>query len=117
MQRRAAVFAEAPAARRSPTAHRPIHSRLCDPNPTLNPGSVGWLNPDPLLIRQPRIRDAGSIPAASTFPANRDVGLEHLLAPLLKLEEGLRQVGGIELCVPGRGANVDEYPRVVSRQW
>ena len=50
--------------------------------------------------------DAGSIPAASTFPANRDVGLEHLVAPLLKLEERLRQVGGIELRVPGRGANV-----------
>ena len=34
--------------------------------------------------------DAGSIPAASTFPANGDLRLQLVGAPLLKLEEGLR---------------------------
>jgi hypothetical protein len=50
--------------------------------------------------------DAGSIPAASTFPANRNCGLEHLALALLKLEEGLRQIGRVELGVSGRRANV-----------
>ena len=50
--------------------------------------------------------DAGSIPAASTFPANSNCGLEHLALALLKLEEGLRQVRRVQLRVPGRGANV-----------
>jgi hypothetical protein len=59
---------------------------------------MGWVN---------RVgADAGSIPAASTFPANAVVGLEHLALALLHLEEGLGEVGRIELGIPGRRANV-----------
>ena len=46
--------------------------------------------------------DAGSIPAASIFPANRDFGMEHLtLAHSVELAERVGQVGGVKLRVPG----------------
>jgi hypothetical protein len=50
--------------------------------------------------------DAGSIPAASTFPANRDCGLEHLALALLQLEEGFGQVGRVQLRIPRGRADV-----------
>ena len=50
--------------------------------------------------------DAGSIPAASTFPANRDSGLEHLVTALPDLEKGLGEVSRVELRVARRRANV-----------
>jgi hypothetical protein len=50
--------------------------------------------------------DAGSIPAASIFPANRYSGSEHLVAGLLQFEERLGEVGRVELRVPRRRANV-----------
>jgi hypothetical protein len=62
-----------------------------------------------LVVCRDQIReaaDAGSIPAASTLPANGDCGLEHLAPALLKLEEGLSQVGRIQLRVAGRRADV-----------
>lgn len=65
-KRRPAVLAGALAAKRSRADHRPLRSRLCNPDPTLNPASASCLNPDPLLDRQQWARDAGSIPAAST---------------------------------------------------
>jgi hypothetical protein len=53
-------------------------------------------------------RYAGSIPAASTFPANCVFGMGHLVVAFLGslLGKRLCQDGGVELRIPGRGANV-----------
>jgi hypothetical protein len=45
-------------------------------------------------------------PRDSTFPANRNCGLEHLALALLQLEEGLRQISRIKLRVAGGRADI-----------
>jgi hypothetical protein len=44
--------------------------------------------------------DAGSIPAASTSPANSDIGSEHSIGAFLHVAEGVSKVGRVQLRVP-----------------